>query len=84
MEFPEEPEEAWIDLQRGAVCINIVHPFYVKMSNLDRFGKFEKFNINRILIEALIKFKNEELKEGWDPQKTLNTYRDLLHKTWNG
>ena len=83
-EFPDEVEEAWIDLQRGAVCINVLHPFYVRMRDLDRFGKLEKFNINRILIEALIKFKNEELKETWDPQKTLQTYRDLLHKTWNG
>jgi len=78
-EFPDEKEEAWIDLQLGAVCINVVHPFYVRMRDLDRFGKLEK-----ILIEALIKFKNEELKETWDPLKTLQTYRDLLHKTWNG
>ena len=54
------------------------------MKNADRFGKFEKFNVNRVLIEALIKFKNEELKENWDPIKTLNMYRDLLHKTWSG
>ncbi len=82
-EYPDEKEEAWVDLNRGAVCINVLHPFYVKMQESDsRFGKFEKFNINRLLIEALIKFKNNELKENWDPEKTLNTYRDLLHKTW--
>jgi len=62
----------------------VLHPFYVRMRDLDKFGRLEKFNINRILIEALIKFKNEELKETWDPLKTLQTYRDLLHKTWNG
>ena len=83
-EFPDEKEEAWVDLKRGAVCINTLHSFYVRMKNVDRFGKFEKFNINRVLIEALIKFKNEELKENWDPIKTLNMYRDLLHKTWSG
>ena len=28
--------------------------------------------------------QNDELKENWDPTKTLNMYRDLLHKTWSG
>lgn len=83
-EFPDEKEEAWVDLKQGAICINVLHPFYITMRESDRFGKFEKFNIHRVLIEALIKFKNEELKEKWDPQKTLNMYRDLLHKTWSG
>ena len=54
------------------------------MVNSDKFGKFEQFNIRRLLIESLIKFKNDELKENWDPAKTLNMYRDLLHKTWSG
>lgn len=81
-EFPNEKEEAWVDLLRGAICINTAHPFYVQMVDLDRLGRFEKFNINRILIEALIKFKNDELKENWDPKKTLEKFRDLLHKTW--
>ena len=83
-EFPNEKEEAWVDLSKGAVVINLLHPFYLTMQNSDRFGKFEKFNINRVLIEALIKFKNDELKDEWDPIKTLNMYRDLLHKTWSG
>lgn len=83
-EFPDEKEEAWVDLPRGAIVLNILHPFYITMQNSDRFGKFEKFNIRRLLIESLIKFKNDELKEEWDPIKTLNTYRDLLHKTWRG
>ena len=83
-EFPDEKEEAWVDLSQGAVCVNILHPFYITMQGSDKFGKFEKFNIHRVLIEALIKFKNDEIKENWDPQKTLNMYRDLLHKTWNG
>jgi len=83
-EFPDEKEEAWVDLSQGAVCINVLHPFYITMQGSDRFGKFEKFNIHRVLIEALIKFKNDEIKENWDPEKTLNMYRDLLHKTWSG
>jgi len=82
--FPKEKEEAWVDLSQGAIVINLLHPFYLTMQNSDRFGKFEKFNVNRVLIEALIKFKNDELKDEWDPIKTLNMYRDLLHKTWNG
>ena len=83
-EYPDEKEEAWVDLNRGAVCINVRHPFYVRMKESDEVGKFEKFNVNSLLIEALIKFKNNELKENWDPEKTLNTYRDLLHKIWSG
>ncbi len=84
-EYPDEPEESWVDPHRGAVCINICHPFYIKMRESDtRFGKFERFNIVRLLIEALIKFKNDELKDDWDPRKTINTYRDLLHRTWTG
>lgn len=83
-EFPNEKEQAWVDLSKGAVVINILHPFYITMKESDRFGKFEKFNIHRVLIEALIKFKNDELKENWDPRKTLNMFSDLLQKTWNG
>ena len=83
-EFPNEKEQAWVDLPRGAVVINILHPFYITMKESDRFGKFEKFNIHRVLIEALIKFKNDELKEDWDPRKTLNIFSDLLQKTWSG
>lgn|GEM_PF-1170925 len=86
-EYPDEPEESWVDDTKGAICINILHPFYMKMCNTDNsgtFGKFEKFNITRLLIEALIKYKNDELKEEWDPKKTLDIYRNLLHKTWKG
>ncbi len=83
-EFPDEKEEAWVDLKQGAICINVLHPFYITMRESDRFGKFEKFNIHRILIESLIKFKNDEIKDDWDPKKTLDMYRDLLHKTWSG
>ena len=83
-EFPNEKEEAWVDLKKGAVCLNVLHPFYQIMVNSDKCGKFEQFNIRRLLIESLIKFKNDELKENWDPAKTLNMYRDLLHKTWSG
>ena len=62
-EFPNEKEQAWVALEKGAVVINILHPFYITMKESDRFGKFEKFNIHRVLIEALIKFKNDELKD---------------------
>jgi len=81
-EFPSEKEEAWVDLSRGAVVVNTLHPFYIHMQNMDRFGNFERFNTNRVLIEALIRFKNNEVE--WDPKETLNHYRDLLHKTWMG
>ena len=81
-EFPDEPEEAWVDLARGAVCINIAHPFYRMIIDKDRFGILERYNVTRILIDALIKFKNEELREAWDPKTTIDKCRDLLHKTW--
>lgn len=79
-EFPNEKEEAWVDISKSAIIINTEHPFFIHMKSLDRFGNFEKFNINRILIDALIKFKSKELI--WDPETTLNHARDLLHKTW--
>lgn len=79
-EFPGEKEESWVDLQKGAVCINVLHPFFIRIHDLDRIGTLERFNLNRIMIEALIKFKNQELE--WDPKKTLEIYRDLLHQLW--
>jgi len=76
-QFPEEPEEAWVDLSKGAIVVNTEHKFW---KNVSKNAALSKFNLNRILIEALIKFKNEEIE--WDPKETLNKYRDLLHKTW--
>ncbi len=76
-DFPEYNEEAWVDLSAGAVVVNIKHPFWI---NLSKNTILSKFNLNRILIEALIKFKNEEVN--WDAKETLDHYRDLLHKTW--
>ena len=38
------------------------------------------FNEMRIVLEALIKYKNDELD--WDVKKTLEEYRDLVHKIW--
>ena len=79
-EFPNEKEEAWVDVNKGSVILNVLHPFFIHMQSLDKYGRFEKFNINRILIDALIKFKSKELN--WNPETTLNRARDLLHKTW--
>ena len=81
-EYPDEEQEAWVDAPLGAICINILHPFYQTMRESDKFGKFEKFNVNRVLIEALIRHKSDELD--WNPKKVLDKYRDLLHRTWRG
>ena len=83
-QYPDEPEESWVDGTKGAICINILHQFYIKMCEADSFNKLERFNVARLLIEALIKYKNDELKEEWDPKKTLDIYRNLLHKIWKG
>jgi len=76
-EWPDQKEEAWVDLGAGGVVINTAHNFWKKIS----FNpSLKDFNTNRVLIEALIKFKNDELQ--WDPKKTLEYFRDLLHATW--
>lgn len=83
-QFPDEPSEAWVDQGKGAVVINTAHPFYSLCADGNKLGRLERFNITRILIDALIRFKNEELKEDWDPSTTIDKCRDLLHKTWKG
>ena len=81
-EYPDEEQEAWVDAPLGAICINILHPFYQTMMESDRYGKFGHFNMIRVLIEALIRHKSDELN--WDAKKTLDTQNGLLHKMWRG
>ena len=66
----------------GAIVINVLHPFYQTMAESDRFGRLEKFNTNRILIESIIRHKSDELD--WTPEKTLDVQNSLLHKMWRG
>lgn len=70
-------EEAYVDLQRGGVVVDMTHPFFQLCANNP---SLQDFNLNRILIEALIKFKNDEIE--WDAVQTLNKFRDLFHACW--
>lgn len=78
-EAPDVLEEAWVDLSKGAIVVNAEHKFWKHVS---KNAALSKFNLTRVLIEALIKFKNEEVK--WDSKETLDKYRDLLHQSWMG
>lgn len=71
-------EEAFVDLLQGGIVVDMVHPFFLQCANN---LSLRDFNLNRILIEALIKFKNDEVT--WDAKETLNHYRDLLHACWS-
>jgi hypothetical protein len=70
-------EEAVVSLEVGAVIIDTQHPFWLRCKNNNTLSNFNEM---RIVIEALIIYKNNELE--WDAKETLEKYRDLLHKTW--
>ncbi len=70
-------DEAFVDLLRGGVVVDMAHPFFILCN---KNPTLRDFNLNRILIEALIKFKNGEVD--WDATQTLNKFRDLLHACW--
>jgi hypothetical protein len=70
-------DEAIVSIAAGGVVIDTQHPFWLKCKkNRD----LSNFNEMRIVIEALILYKNEGLE--WDAEKTLKTYRDMIHKIW--
>ena len=70
-------EEAFVALDVGAIIIDTIHPFWLKCK-----GNYslKNFNEMRVVIEALIKFKSDELE--WSPKETLEKTRDLMHKVW--
>ena len=61
----------------GAVIIDTQHPFWLRCKTNHTLGNFNEM---RIVIEALMKYKNDEIE--WDVKETLEKYRNLLHKTW--
>ncbi|MDA1124713.1 MAG: ATP-binding protein [Crenarchaeota archaeon] len=70
-------EEARIEPNAGAIIIDELHPMYTRtLSN----RKIKKYNLMRIVIEALIRHKNEEVN--WDAKETMIRFRDLLHAVW--
>lgn len=70
-------DEAIVSIDAGGVVIDTQHPFWLKCK---KNSELSNFNEMRIVIEALIVYKNNGLD--WDAEKTLKTYRDIIHKTW--
>ena len=70
-------EESIVSLEAGGVVIDTNHPFWLLCK---KHQVLRSFNEMRVVIEALIKFKNDEVS--WDPKITLERYRDLIHKVW--
>ena len=76
-EIENHTAEAVVSIEVGAVVIDTQHPFWLRCKN-NRI--LSNFNEMRIVIEALIIYKNNEVE--WDAKETLEKYRDLIHKTW--
>ena len=70
-------EEAAVQIDLGAIVIDTLHPMYLRTSGNT---KIQNYNLMRILIEALIRHKNEEIE--WDAKETMYRFRDLLHAVW--
>lgn len=71
-------EEAKVDTNAGGILIDQLHPMYEKTLG-DR--RVYDYNLVRILIEALIRHKNEEVE--WDAKETMYQFRNLLHAVWD-
>lgn len=70
-------EEASVHTHTGAIIIDELHPMYLRtMDN----KKIQNYNLMRIVIEALIKHKNEEVD--WDAKETMIRFRNFLHAVW--
>lgn len=70
-------EEARIEPNAGAIIIDELHPMYERTSDN---RKIQNYNLMRIVIEALIRHKNEEVE--WDAKETMYRFRNLLHAVW--
>jgi len=70
-------DEAVVDPAAGAIIIDTTYPFWLRCKSNHVLSNFNEM---RVVIEALMKYKNDELD--WDVKKTLDQYRDLLHKVW--
>ena len=76
-EIKNHTDEAIVSIEAGAVIIDTQHPFWLRCKNNHTLGNFNEM---RIVIEALIVYKNDEVE--WDAKETLEKYRDMIHKTW--
>ena len=55
--------------------IDELHPVYLRYKNEP--NKLKNYNLMRIVIESLIRHKNEEIT--WDAKETMYRFRNLLH-----
>ena len=76
-EIKNHTDEAIVSIEAGAVIIDTQHPFWLRCKNNHTLSNFNEM---RVVIEALIIYKNNEVE--WDAKETLEKYRDLIHKTW--
>ena len=67
-------EEARVETHEGAIVIDVLHPMYLRTKDIK---KLQNHNLVRIVIESLIRHKNEEVD--WDAKETMYRFRDLLH-----
>jgi hypothetical protein len=72
-------DEAIVSIDAGGVIIDTQHPFWLACK---RPRELSNFNEMRIVIEALIIYKNNEVE--WDAEETLKKYRAMIHKIWTG
>ena len=70
-------EEAKVETNAGAIVIDALHPMYLRTKETKRV---QNYNLVRIIIEALIRHKNEEVE--WDTKETMYRFRNLLHAVW--
>ena len=70
-------EEAKVETNAGAIIIDELHPMYLRTNDNK---KIQNYNLMRIVIEALIRHKSEEVE--WDAKETMNRFKDFLHAVW--
>lgn len=70
-------EEARVEPNAGAIIIDEIHPMYLRTSDNK---KTQNYNLVRIVIEALIKYKSDEVE--WNTKETMNRFRDFLHAVY--
>lgn len=76
-ELKTHAEEAIVSIEAGGIIIDTNHPFWLRCKNNHALSNFNEM---RVVIESLIKYKNDEVE--WDAKETLEQYRNLIHKTW--
>ncbi|MCH6574390.1 MAG: hypothetical protein IH795_04170, partial [Bacteroidetes bacterium] len=70
-------EEARVETKAGAIVIDELHPMYLRTKDTK---KIQNYNLMRIIIEALIRHKNEEVE--WDAKETMYRFRNFLHAVY--